>query len=390
MGRTLHYSITFPRKPTDNQMEKISNLCGRYCTLADLTQKSCFKWTCEYPSDFIEYYPNWSRTNWDEIAEEYNKLENSGMSRLKILKKLYNDGYILPVGNGFWFETKYLRAFTKVAGNELNALMLYLYLVDVSCIVPKAEIRLSDEGEFLFAPVIIKAGKTKIDYEKLDDLLKYYETDTYYMRTELFNFDKGRKIETGVKFGRVYGFAEHNGKLVFRLLEDGGYTLTSNTFYKYMETISKYSAEDKSRYNNSKQEYVIDKYGNSAKGIRIIRTSNSIVGVKYDPIYRDLFINLIIKIEKFKKVFGIEYDDPDLFHRPVVPEDFEDYPEFQIIGIDENTTMEEISEKSKIVLAGNYGEYWDLDCNSISKEMIDRNSYIISLINETIQNSNVK
>lgn len=70
--------------------------------------------------------------------------------------------------------TYQLRGFAKVQGNELNALMVLLALVELSQRCPKVELHLSDEGEFLLCDLRIRNGKAIPDLRSLSKEIHRY------------------------------------------------------------------------------------------------------------------------------------------------------------------------------------------------------------------------
>lgn len=90
-----------------------------------------------------------------------------GFSPLAIRRQLIEEG----VAERFSQE---IRGFTKVGGNEWNALLVYAALLEISIKTP-AMIKLSDEGEFLLSDVLIKNGKVRPDRGSIEAQLAYWE-----------------------------------------------------------------------------------------------------------------------------------------------------------------------------------------------------------------------
>ena len=115
MGRTLHYKILNPNDLTDKEKKAIHSI-----TQKSNTGKFENTWTCE----------------------------------------------------SFWLDPlKSNTGFTKVGGNEFNALLVYTALIEISRLT-NAELTLYDEGQFLYADVIIKNGLARIDIDKLKETWK--------------------------------------------------------------------------------------------------------------------------------------------------------------------------------------------------------------------------
>lgn len=166
MGRTLHYTVINSEKITKE--EKLSML-----KISDFFNSGDFKdvWTCEnFYLNPKQYYPNWNNgSDWNKIEQRYAKLESEGLNSLEIIEKLIEEG--LAKANDI--NPERIWGFTKVAGNEYNAFLVYMALITISK-VTKAKIRLRDEGEFLYGPVLIKSGKVKINKEESKKDWKYW------------------------------------------------------------------------------------------------------------------------------------------------------------------------------------------------------------------------
>lgn len=177
MGRTLHYNIKENKKIpiTDADWERIHLLTRWFITN--------FKWTCEQPSfSNIDYYPRWPdwfrdsklpRLNstmeiWEYVTNAYEELEAKGLSTLQILRELNVKKFIAFLGNNpDKLQLQKAYGFTKVAGNEFNALLVTAWITAISHILPNHTLTLYDEGEFLTKELVIKNGMARPKYGKV-------------------------------------------------------------------------------------------------------------------------------------------------------------------------------------------------------------------------------
>ena len=171
MGRTLHFSIKKEKSNfTKDELVKIYEVCKFYNSKELLdeintTFNSKLKalWTCEnFWIGLGSYYPDWKNPlfkkgadfAWNYIAKREKELMNT-MSYYDTLAQLEKEGLIV---DGIQ-KTNELRGFTKTQGNEFNSMLVLKALVAISKKLPKVEIELSDEGEFLLCDLKIKNGK---------------------------------------------------------------------------------------------------------------------------------------------------------------------------------------------------------------------------------------
>lgn len=85
----------------------------------------------------------------------YNS-EKKVYSRVAATKMLVKEGWISFVNENVGGE---FYEFVKVQGNEFNAMLVFLACKEISILVPKAEIFIKDEGEFLLCPIRMCNGK---------------------------------------------------------------------------------------------------------------------------------------------------------------------------------------------------------------------------------------
>jgi len=178
MGRALHFSVK-PDKPfTDTQIDKMYEISMKF-------NSGKFKdvWTCEnFWCDPCNYYPNWDDPkgiykevkdgeHWEIIDKRYSELFNVNRSRAKTSRQLEKEGYIQFYNSN---PRKESHGFCKVQGNEYNSLLVLLALVEISEAIPKADIRVNDEGEFLLCEIKLRNGKACPDLREMkSDVLRY-------------------------------------------------------------------------------------------------------------------------------------------------------------------------------------------------------------------------
>ena len=171
MGRTLHYKIRKESSSfTKDELNKIYEVCKFYNSEELLEEiNSTFKsklkelWSCEnFWIGLGDFYPDWKNPlfkrgadfAWDYIEKRKVELLKT-MGFYNTLAQLEKEGLIV---DGIK-KTNELRGFTKTQGNEFNSLLVFKALVEISKKLPKVEIELSDEGEFLLCDLKIKNGK---------------------------------------------------------------------------------------------------------------------------------------------------------------------------------------------------------------------------------------
>ena len=181
MGRTIHYSFDLKKPLSIEDQKKILDITGEYNTK--------YTWTCENVGfSNMSYFPNWESFKrmvgdmphtdiWNMIDKEYKALEKKGMHELDIMATLCKKGFIKyhhgADDNGYPNAQKF-HGFTKTAGNEWNSLLVISYIVAVSKVVPKANIKVHDEGEFLLMPIVIRNGKAKVDRKDILGSICYW------------------------------------------------------------------------------------------------------------------------------------------------------------------------------------------------------------------------
>jgi len=176
MGRTLHYSITKEhgvfKRAEKKAMIDIADKCNSG-KLKDI-------WSCEnYYFTPFHHYPNWNGKfktvnpdeAWKQISKRWDELARTGKEDIDIYLELHSSGYIIFFHNPDGYTYK---GFTKVQGNELNALLVYVALIELSSVIPDAVIELSDEGRFLYCDVKISRGLSKPILSSIHDSLRYY------------------------------------------------------------------------------------------------------------------------------------------------------------------------------------------------------------------------
>lgn len=166
MGRTLHYEVLNEVGLEDKRtMLKISEHynSGKFKDV----------WTCEnFYLDPWHFYPNWDikDNSWEKVNSRLKILEGLGIPYHEAIIKMHDEGYV-----NFHSPGK-IYGFTKVGGNEYNALLVYLALIDISRLT-NAIISLRDEGEFLLVPVILEKGQAKIDIQDVKESWEYWRKE---------------------------------------------------------------------------------------------------------------------------------------------------------------------------------------------------------------------
>jgi len=169
MGRTIHYTVkkNDNNQLTDEQWQQIEQLQEKY--------NRSHKWGCEQLSlQRFTLYPNWdawseSKLTTAEIWDQINlKLkEPDGLQRLR-------QENLINYEEGGYIGNEYLMSgFTKVREFEEDAALVVKFLVEISIIAPTIDINLSDEGDYLKCPVIIRNGIMSVDHEALHSHLEY-------------------------------------------------------------------------------------------------------------------------------------------------------------------------------------------------------------------------
>jgi hypothetical protein len=178
MGRTLHYSIIKEKGSfSDAEKQSMIDISEKYNSgpLREI-------WSCEnYYFTPFDHYPDWEGMfrntgqdeAWNKIGVKWKELAAQGKNDIAIYEELHSAGYIVfstdPKSNKFG-------SFTKVQGNELNALLVYQALLELSTVIPDSIIHLSDEGRFLYCDVSIKNGKARPLLSDIKKMLRYYFT----------------------------------------------------------------------------------------------------------------------------------------------------------------------------------------------------------------------
>jgi hypothetical protein len=203
MGRTIHYNFKLSKDLDQKRVEKLIAITDEY--------NEKYTWTCENVgfSNF-GFYPNWDYfrkstttaalgTNeiWKIIDAAYKSNEKYKMSHLDNImnlrmKRLIRFHQMDIVGNP---DLKEFRGFTKVAGNEWNALLTLAWLVEVSKLIPEAMIAVYDEGEFLKIPIYLKNAKARPDWTYIKSKKAHCQKniEDYWAKPYLERLDNGIK-----------------------------------------------------------------------------------------------------------------------------------------------------------------------------------------------------
>lgn len=164
MGRTLHYDIKKDNGSfTKKEVQTITDISKKY-------NSGKFKdvWTCEnFYANPYDYFPNWGKfeqreKGWDIVAKLFAEGKKKGEDEITTTLRLKKEGYIN------FHDASYktsCHGFVKVQGNEFNAYLVYYILLEISKALKSVTITLSDEGSFLYLPVIMKGGKVNVDFQ---------------------------------------------------------------------------------------------------------------------------------------------------------------------------------------------------------------------------------
>lgn len=202
MGRTIHYGFKLSKPLDTKRINKIIDLTDEYNTK--------YVWTCENVgfSNF-GFFPNWEYWRalkgenysrdliWKAIDTAYKSNEKFGMSHLDNIMNLRQIKRIISFhqcdekGNP---DLKEFHGFTKVAGNEWNALLTLAWLVEVSRVVPEAMIEVYDEGEFLKIPIYLKNAKARPNWSRI----KHQRKHCARYSTEHWSVECVEKLDAGI------------------------------------------------------------------------------------------------------------------------------------------------------------------------------------------------
>lgn len=83
---------------------------------------------------------------------------------------------------------KTLRDVIDVGYNEYNALMIIKFVYEVSLAIPRIKIKLQDEGDCLYCPIIVQNGKASPDYKAIELELEKVAEGVVSMRESKMNF----------------------------------------------------------------------------------------------------------------------------------------------------------------------------------------------------------
>lgn len=183
MGRTLHYELQENKSVglTEADWDKINQITKYFV--------DNYKWTCEQPQfSNIGYFPRWpewfkdsalpklpgGNTNdnvqkyWDVVESEVKKLEAKNLTRLQTVKELLARKIIALHGDDpNVIDLQKAHGFTKVAGNEWNAVLVTAWLTAVSKVLPQHVFTLHDEGDFLTTRLVIRNGQARGEHSSV-------------------------------------------------------------------------------------------------------------------------------------------------------------------------------------------------------------------------------
>jgi len=188
MGRTIHFTFKKDGNKTftDQEIEIFIQVRNKYTS-----DKFAKVWSCEafYPKP-INFFPDWNGKleyfinlilrhelkNGDgydfmeliekkaedlmlgqaiKIGYKHEYSFNKKLSRIEAYKFFAKEGWI-TLDNP---DLKEIHEFVKVQGNEFNAALVFHAIKELTILIPKMEVRISDEGEFLLCPIKMKQGR---------------------------------------------------------------------------------------------------------------------------------------------------------------------------------------------------------------------------------------
>ena len=179
MGRTLHYSM---EKETGNftkaEKQKILEF--------SMSKQDDKIWTCEsFDMDPMPYYPNRDikSNSWNKIDKRYDKIkQEKKLSDIDTILQLQKEKLIIIED-----ITNKINGFTKVQGNEFNAMIVYYSLIELSQEFKNCKFKVYDEGEFLFCDMIIKQGKVIPDIESINKSIDRWSRYVLANYTNMFD-----------------------------------------------------------------------------------------------------------------------------------------------------------------------------------------------------------
>lgn len=189
MGRTLNmnFSKENDKSFSDKEIDTIYKISKKY-----ISGKLAKVWSCEaFFVDPLDLFGNWDGKRGHEIKQIMTfvlKKEHDTYAYMEWIREqaeLYASGKTVKIGLNtykpkapmtriaaleffakeewiFFFSPDYRKSFhsfSKVQGNEFNALLVYNACKEISLACPDVQIRLEDEGEFLLCPIKMQNGK---------------------------------------------------------------------------------------------------------------------------------------------------------------------------------------------------------------------------------------
>jgi hypothetical protein len=107
----------------------------------------------------------------DSVRTTYNK-EKRKYTRMEATRLMVKEGWLAWSRNPKEIGSEF-GEFVKVQGNEFNAMLVFLACKELSLLVPKMEIDIEDEGEFLLCPIRMCNGKAVPLLERVKENLEY-------------------------------------------------------------------------------------------------------------------------------------------------------------------------------------------------------------------------
>ena len=175
MARKIYYKIFDNGRNTiaDPEWEEVLRLQHWYNSEFVWTAgKLLFKMYVVFPNP--EYEADEDRL-WQRVIQRRKDLRKEGLSENAIIRILRSEGLVI-VKEGGYYDECIASGFTRVAGNEWNALLVCDFLLKASTLLESATIEVFDEGHF------IKTGHIRLRKGNVSILREHAGKESYYKR----------------------------------------------------------------------------------------------------------------------------------------------------------------------------------------------------------------
>ena len=187
MGRTLHYRLIKSTGFTKRELKAIEEV-NAIAARPSISKSYVCEW---FNVPTVPLYSYKRDLSTHMINKAYKKrLEAHNGDTYEATVEMIRDGYYEPfyserdqmthILNGKFYQPTELRGFTKVRSSEHNAVLVYLFLLQISKEIPDAIIHLSDERDghcaLRITRMIIRNSQTILDREATNERLNYLQT----------------------------------------------------------------------------------------------------------------------------------------------------------------------------------------------------------------------